>query len=446
MSVRDLWVNAWLDDKKSMRRFDALLAVVFLTFSGITFVRRLFVCSLLEEVNPLIESFYGVADIQDSAQVDQTLSKYFKVLTLVMERVNEEEILKLIAYFIIIVSILRLIGYMSVHPRIAVLSQTLASASDNIFHFMLVFCLISGLLAWLACWSFGPDKDLFSTLQYALSTQLKMVMGEFPFDDPWKETVLERLWYVCYAILIFFLAVNIFLSIIVEAFMEAKKRLAEEVLVERNLPVDFLCLIRYWLLGQSMDWPSRLAVARHLKTTRHFRGAVNSKELRSSKFLNFKSRLEAQQYLDFYYSILGETILSKQGREYVTMKHQQKETHRCLVVLFNVSQVQMENSAWKIQQCWHRHRKRKQELVRNAKESARSATRRSRISEVGTRSTSSDSGIAGVGKERSSESLNVNKAISVRSLPSLLSRVIEQQKSNGSFSSIGDEFLQETEV
>merc|ERR1711988_645832 len=109
-------------------------------------------------------------------------------------------------------------------------------------------------------------------------TQLKMVMGEFPFDDPWKETALERAWYFCYAVLIFFLAVNIFLAIIVEAFVLVKRRLADEVLVERSILVDCIGIMRYWLLGPSFHWPARLEVARHLHTTRHFRDAVTSKE------------------------------------------------------------------------------------------------------------------------------------------------------------------------
>jgi hypothetical protein len=357
----------------------------------------------------------------------------------------------MVAYLIVIVSIIRLIGYMSVHPRIAVLSQTLTSASDNIFHFSLVFCFICGLLAWLACWSFGPDKDLFCTLQYALLTQLKMVMGEFPFDDPWKETVLERMWYVCYAVLVFFLAVNIFLAIIVEAFVLVKKRLAEEVLVERNIVVDFVCLVRYWLLGQSMNWPSRLSVARHLQTTRHFQGAVNSGELRKSKFLksHFKSRLEAQQYLDFYYSVLGENILSKQGREYVKLQHQQKETRKCLVVLFNVSQVQMDPSAQRIQKAWHRYRKRKMGMPCDGRRSAAEAVASwtSEHSLMATRSqnlTTESQQLPSLRESRlipENSSENVTKATSLHSLPSLLQTAIVNQKSAGPFSSIGDEIM-----
>jgi hypothetical protein len=310
-------------------------------------------------VVPLLESFYGVTDIRDKSQVEDTQIRYFQILTTVMDRVHYEEALKMVAYFLIIVSIVRLIGYMSVHPRIAVLSQTLYSAMDNIFHFSLVFCFICGLLAWLACWSFGPDKDLFCTLNYALLTQLKMVMGEFPFDDPWKETFLERVWYVWYAVLVFFLGVNIFLAIIVEAFVLVKQRLSEQVLVERSIIVDFIALLRYRLLGHWLNWPSHLAVARHLHTTRHFNGPVNSKELRTSKFLTFHSRLEAQEYLDFYYGLLGEVILAKPGQDFVRLRHQLQETQRCLVVLFGVPESKIEDSARKIQRVWLKYYQRR---------------------------------------------------------------------------------------
>jgi hypothetical protein len=354
--TRNLWKETWLVDSMNSRRFDVVLAFVIMAFSAVSFVRRMFLCSLLDEVPPLLNSFYAVTDISDASQVEQTQTTYFGILCNIMERVEEEEWLKMIAYVIIIVSILRLIVYMSVHPRIALLSHTVVAASDNIFHFSLVFTFLCALLAWLACWSFGPDKDLFSTLQYALFTQLKMIMGEFPFDDPWKETFLERMWYVCYAVLIFFLAVNIFLAIIVEAFVLVKRRLAEEVVVERSMLVDFIGLARYRLLGPSLNWPCRLAVARHLHTNRHFKDLVTSKELKYSKFLNFKSTLEAQQYMDFYYGLLGEDILAKQGRDFLKMKQQQRETHKCLTVLFSVPEEQMDDSARTIQEAWRRSR------------------------------------------------------------------------------------------
>lgn len=241
------------------------------------------------------------------------------------------------------------------------LSHTVVAALDNIFHFSMVFVFICTMLAWLACWSFGPDKALFSTLGYAFMTQLQMVMGEFPFDDPWKETVLERAWYVCYAVLIFFLAVNIFLAIIVEAFVLVKRRLADEEGVERSILVDCIGLLRYRLLGRALNLPQRLEVARHLHVTRHFLDVVTSKELKQSKFLNFKNRIEAQHYMDFYYGLLGEDILCKQGREFLKLKHRQKETHRCLVVLFNVPEELMDKSAKTIQKAWQDYVQRKQE-------------------------------------------------------------------------------------
>jgi len=352
LCCRNRWKESWLVDSKNLRWFDVILAFVFMVYSAGSFVRRLFICSLLDEVQPLLESFYAVSDISDATQVEQTQKKYFGILCNIMERVEQEELLKMMAYILIIVSIIRLIVYMSVHPRIALLSHTVVTASDNIFHFSVVFTFISFLLAWLACWSFGPDKDVFSTLPYAMLTELKMVMGEFPFGDPWSETFLEKVWYVCYAVLIFFLAVNIFLAIIVEAFVLVKRRLADEVLVERSILVDFVGLVRYRLLGPSLNWPSRLEVAQHLHTNRHMKGWMTSKELKYSKYLNFRSSREAQQYMDFYYGLLGEDVLAKPGRDFLKLKQEQKDTHRCLVVLFNFSEEQMERSARRVQEAW----------------------------------------------------------------------------------------------
>merc|ERR1719460_3625336 len=102
--------------------------------------------------------------------------------------------MKTIAYVLIILSILRLISYMSVHPRIAVLSHTITTAGNHIYHFLIIFSFVFFALAFLACWSFGPDKDLFSTLPNAAFTMMKMIMGEFPFEEPWKETKFQKGW------------------------------------------------------------------------------------------------------------------------------------------------------------------------------------------------------------------------------------------------------------
>jgi hypothetical protein len=256
-------------------------------------------------------------------------------------------------------------------------------------------------------------------------TELKMVMGEFPFDDPWKETFLERVWYVCYAVLIFFLAVNIFLAIIVEAFVLVKRRLADEVLVERSMLVDFIGLMRYRLLGRSLNWPARLAVARHLHTTRHFRDAVTSKELKQSKFLEFKTRLEAQNYLDFYYGLLGEDILAKTGRDFLRLKQRQRETHKCLIVLFSVPEEQMDKSAKVIQAAWQEFRRCKQEKS-NPNSASRSKLQANRAAALRKRKSLSVSFHA----ENVSSSSEESRNKSGRGLPTLLSNGVGMQPRN----------------
>lgn len=311
--------------------------------------------SVLDGVAPLLDTYFSVTDTTQLWQITRTTSTYFEFLCAVFDRVALEDLMKTIAYFLIILSIWRLITYMSVHPRIAVLSHTVLAAGNHIYHFLIIFSFVFFALTFLACWSFGPDKDLFSTLPNAAFTQVQMILGEFPFEEPWKETTFQKGWYLLYMALIFFLAVNIFLAIIVEAFYEVQKRhSSKDKLVERSIHVDVISLVRFHLMKQAhSNWPSRMDLARHLQNYLHFQSPVSSAELKKSKFLSFQSRAEAQVFMDFYYGLLGENILAQRGRDWLQMKMQQRDTQRCLLQLFNTPAQQLESSTVKIQ-AWKR--------------------------------------------------------------------------------------------
>merc|ERR1712072_1238982 len=99
-----------------------------------------------------------------------------------------------------------------------------------------------------------------------------MLVGEFPFQEAVKEGHLQRIWYLFYTFVVFFLAVNIFLAIIVEAFLEVKRRITEECVTENSILTDAIGLIRRAIWSYALRWPSTIRLARHLHTTRHFVG------------------------------------------------------------------------------------------------------------------------------------------------------------------------------
>jgi len=364
-SMRNLQQNAKFNPSKGMllTRFDALHSSAFFVFMAFSLYRRIFLDSSLDEVLPLLDIYYSVTDPRDKSQIEDLLSNYFHVLEDVTGRVETEDQLKLIAYFLILLSFFRLICYMSVHPRISVLSTTIAAAADNMLHFFVAFGFIFMTLAWLALWSFGPDKVLFSTLGEAVNTCFHMILGDFVFEESWKESALQRVWYVCFAFLVYFLSVNVFLAIIVEAFLDVKRHIHEEYVTERSLLVDVAGLAYRAIEGRRHGWPSQRQLAQHLHYTRHFKSPVTSKELLRSPCFKFKDPRKAKMLMDYYFAIVGQPILCKKGKEYLARSRDQIEIEDNMCRIFNYKfneLVLLRRSAFKIQREWRKFKQIKQ--------------------------------------------------------------------------------------
>eukprot|EP00438_Fugacium_kawagutii_P003084 Skav236767 [mRNA] locus=scaffold2707:73407:74836:+ [translate_table: standard] len=168
--------------------------------------------------------------------------------------------MKVFAYVLVFMCLLRLIQYMEVHPRVDLIARTVKTASGDMFHFCLIFLLIYLAMAWLAHWSFGPDKIMFSSFRTSVNTCFQMLIGEYPFEDEWTESTRRFL-----------------------AFQHG--------------------------------WPSTCAVMKHLEAHRLDRGPVSVKELLLSQQVSFSPEA-ALSFLKFYHWYLGSIILDAKGRAY----------------------------------------------------------------------------------------------------------------------------------
>lgn len=296
--------------------FDVWLAVAVLAFCIASLCRRYNMCALLDQVQPLWKLFYEVNDTNSQEQVANVQATYMEVFDEVIQRVRVEDIYKGIAYVIIVMSIVRLIMHLSIHPRIGFITQTVVVARDNIVHFLFVMILVCSILAWIGWWSFGPDNELFSTYFYALDTIAKMVLGEFPVEEPWKESRFQTVWMTLFTFLVFFLAVNIGLSIIVDAFQKVKNHFANECRIHRSVVVDVCVICHISWLQHRNSWPWSKDIEQHLQvypkqclTARDLHEAFDSKQRR------FKCESDAKTYMDIYHWYLDARILPpKKGR------------------------------------------------------------------------------------------------------------------------------------
>merc|ERR1719305_737236 len=106
--------------------------------------------------------------------------------------------------------------------------------------------MMYAVIAFLGHWQLGPNVVGFGTPMDALIRQFEMVVGEFPWEAveglDLTTSVIFMVYVAIYAFFVFFILLNFFLAIIVEAYSRVKKGMDENV-VERNCVEDICCVV-----------------------------------------------------------------------------------------------------------------------------------------------------------------------------------------------------------
>eukprot|EP00392_Amoebophrya_sp_AT5.2_P012938 g13045.t1 len=200
----------------------------------------------------------------------------------------------------------RVVAYLRVHPRIAVLYKTIEVALDDLFHFFIVFGLLfavlafydsfallyiknffRALLSWtvhtfIGVWMFGAINGKFASFTDSFITQFEMLMGEYPWPLSWGDAdgrvpstpltpespldqnyTLFHTYLQIYSLVVFFILLNFLLAIIVDSYASVKEMVNVSV-VECNILTDMLALILYPILRLVKKWPDRGHLIRKL--------------------------------------------------------------------------------------------------------------------------------------------------------------------------------------
>lgn len=315
VSTRLCWVIVKFCRMRKLT-YDCVLTVLLASFGLADFlIRVVSEDQTMSGLLSLVDQIISVEDPTSRATVEMVINGSFQTLSLIKETVAKQELMKIFAYVLVFMCLLRLIQYMEVHPRVDLIARTVKAAAGDMFHFFLIFALIFLALAWLAHWSFGPDKIMFSSLMTSANTCFQMLIGEYPFEDEWTEGWKQKTWYVLYTFLLFLVSLNILLAIIVESFLRVKQETDERQEVRYLFP-DILSLCARRFLAFQHRWPSTHCVMTHLEEHRLERGPVSAKELLQSQHARFPNKDSALSFLKYYHWYLGSCILDAKGRAY----------------------------------------------------------------------------------------------------------------------------------
>uniref|UniRef100_A0A0G4IDD9 Polycystin cation channel PKD1/PKD2 domain-containing protein n=1 Tax=Chromera velia CCMP2878 TaxID=1169474 RepID=A0A0G4IDD9_9ALVE len=197
--------------------------------------------------NETLKAVVEVPWTSEQVAFSDKFTQFFTALGAMLQVYYVKNILDMLVVSVIFLCLVRICMYLSVHPRIAILVDTVKTSLDDLFHFFITFAGLYLLFAFMAFYSYGDVIKEFASFGQACYTQFRMVLGDWAFPVDRGDAFLY-IYMVAFALVIFFILLNFFLAIIIDAYAEVKKHV-EDSLVEKNLMVDMWDLAAYSMLA-----------------------------------------------------------------------------------------------------------------------------------------------------------------------------------------------------
>jgi len=158
---------------------------------------------------PLVEAFY--ADFE----VTLTFERYFRLM--------------LCTYPMMVM--LRLFKSFAAQARLAVVTDTLEFAAQDLVHFFVVFFATFFCLCLTSVLFFGQDLEEFATVPRATHTCFRMMFGDWEWDSMAKvRRNVAMLWFAIFNVLMVMILLNMLLAIIMENYMKVKQKISDPAL------------------------------------------------------------------------------------------------------------------------------------------------------------------------------------------------------------------------
>jgi hypothetical protein len=111
------------------------------------------------------------------------------------------------------------------NQRMAVLTDTLAVAADDLFHFFIILGIVFFNFILGAYLLFGQVLREWSSLRRAANSGFRALMGDFEFEEMYKiAPISATFWFWGYMILVTLILINILLAIVLEGYTEVKEK------------------------------------------------------------------------------------------------------------------------------------------------------------------------------------------------------------------------------
>lgn len=228
---------------------------------------------------------------------------YFEVFRSIVAYNENLRTLKNFGFVVIILLFVRSVLYLVLHPRMAVLVNTLAHLGDKFFHFMLYFIFILVILTFIGWWMFAEIKFTeYGTFTRTLYTQFQMFTGSFPFAS--NPPGLSELFYlVLTTLIVFIILVNFLLAIVVDSYQFVTRELERHV-TSQNVNFDMFDVVYTWIRRHLRGYPTAKSILTAMDRLdgdglEYVTGEILFNEMQNQGE-SFKSSEHAASYLDMY--------------------------------------------------------------------------------------------------------------------------------------------------
>eukprot|EP00386_Alphamonas_edax_P010345 GDKI01033488.1.p1 GENE.GDKI01033488.1~~GDKI01033488.1.p1 ORF type:complete len:464 (+),score=113.31 GDKI01033488.1:1-1392(+) len=241
-----------LNDPILMRVFDIALRTALVVYC----ILRLVTTSAYDEtfLNDTFSEVIKVPWIDGKQTFVHKFELFFVAVGEITDAFSTEYRFLTFAYILVYAMFIRFILYMAAHPRIAILVNTVREAMDELFHFAITFIMLFLVLAFLGYWVIGPDNPDYGEFSASLYRHMKMLLGDYDWPDK-QADVFFMIHHITFVIVVFFILLNFFLAIIVDAFGTVKSGV-EDCVVEQNIVLDvYDIFFRKAIMAYRYGWP-----------------------------------------------------------------------------------------------------------------------------------------------------------------------------------------------
>lgn len=123
--------------------------------------------------------------------------------------------------FLVSLKFLRLFRF---NRRMSLLASTLRNASKELWCFSLVFSIVFMAFVHFCYLVFSNDLYMFHTVMSTAETLISVMLGKFSYERLLQTNrILAPLMFFCYSLVVVFVLINMFISIIIENFQAVKR-------------------------------------------------------------------------------------------------------------------------------------------------------------------------------------------------------------------------------